>query len=125
MPAGGGATDKTRLPGWFEWKGGDKLPDGTIQVPWCDYGPRMAEFWAVLGQLDALDEESYGAWAELEEYAQGRKRIGAAPRDHLGKWLFAVYRGNRFVEGLWADRLLAGDFKAPALRLAALLEQGG
>ena len=124
MPEGG-AGETTRLPGWFEWKGGDALPDGAIAMPRCEYGPRMAEFWAVLGQLDALDEERYGGWAELDDYLHGRKRVDEAPLDHLGKWLFHVYRQERFAEGLWAGRLMAGEFKAAALRLAALLEQGG
>lgn len=63
-------------------------------------------------------------WPDLDEYTQGRRRIAEAPRNDLGKWLFAVYRQERFVTGLWAEKFRNGDLKAAVRRLLALDGKG-
>lgn len=116
---------KDACEGWFRWRGGEKLPDGSISMPWCEYGPRFDEFWAALRQAGALDETGYMRWPGLKDYQSGAKRIADAPRSDVAKWLFAVYRSARFVEGGWADQLRLGRLKGAIARLVELDAQGG
>lgn len=110
--------------GWFDWRGGDERPDGSDTMPWCQYGPRMDALWAALKRAGALDDADYMRWPALEDYHAGRKHIAEAPRSDLGKWLFAVYRQERFVEGLWAEQLRHGRLKDAVARLIALETEG-
>ncbi|MBL8661407.1 MAG: hypothetical protein JNM29_01220 [Candidatus Odyssella sp.] len=116
---------KDACEGWFRWRGGEKLPDGSISMPWCEYGPRFDALWAALRQVGALDDTDYGRWPGLTDYLSGAKRIADAPRSDVAKWLFAVYRSARFVEGGWADQLRLGRLKEAVARLAELDAQGG
>ena len=139
MTGGGAALDELRamlasLPsetnedsceGWFCWRGGERRPDGVIMMPWCEYGPRFDAFWAALRRAGALDEGDYGLWPGLHDYQSGAKRIADAPRSDVAKWLFAVYRSARFVEGGWADQLRLGRLKGAITRLVELDAQGG
>lgn len=116
---------KDACEGWFRWRGAEKLPDGSISMPWCEYGPRFDALWAALRQAGALDDTDYGRWPGLTDYLSGAKRIADAPRSDVAKWLFAVYRSARFVEGGWADQLRLGRLKEAVARLAELDAQGG
>lgn len=106
--------------GWFQWGGGERRPDGSITMPWCEYGPRFHAFWAALKQAGALDDAGYDTWPARDDYLTGRKRIADAPRCDLRKWLFAVYRLGRFVEGGWADHLRLGRLEQAIARLVEL-----
>ena len=106
--------------GWFHWGGGERRPDGSITMPWCEYGPRFHAFWAALRQAGALDDTDYKNWPALDDYLSGRKRIADAPRSDLRKWLFAVYRLGRFIEGSWADQLRLGRLEQALARLVDL-----
>ena len=116
--------DEDACEGWFHWHGGERLPNCSIMLPWCEYGPRFDAFWAALQRCGALDQTDYNNWPALADYLSGRKRIADAPRSDLGKWLFAVYRLGRFVEGSWADQLRLGRLKEAIARLAELEAKG-
>lgn len=111
--------------GWFRWRGGEKHPDGSIAMPRCEYGPRFEALWSALRQAGALDETDYGRWPGLKDYRSGARRIADAPRSDLAKWLFAVYRQERFAEGLWAEQLRLGRLRDAVARLVALDTDGG
>ncbi len=115
---------KDACEGWFRWRGGEKLPDGSITMPWCEYGPRFDALWAALRQAGALDDTDYMRWPGLKDYQSGAKRIADAPRSDVAKWLFAVYRSARFVEGGWADHLRLGRLKEAVARLVELDAKG-
>jgi len=106
--------------GWFAWRGGDKLGDGSITMPWCDYGPNFEALWSALRAANALDDTDYMRWAALADYNSRRWRITEAPRADIAKWLLAVYRQERFVGGLWADELAKGRLKQAVARLVEL-----
>ncbi len=114
--------DENGCAGWFAWHGLEPLPGGALALPWCEYGPRFDEFWSALQELGALDDTDYMAWPALGDYEGGRLRIADAPRDDLGKWLFAVYRQERFVTGLWAGKLHKGELGAAARRMLSLID---
>jgi len=116
---------KDACEGWFRWRGGEKLPDGSMSMPWCEYGPRFDALWAALRQAGALDDTDYGRWPGLKDYLSGARRIADAPRSDLAKWLFAVYRQERFAEGLWAEQLQLGRLRDAVARLVALDTDGG
>ncbi len=115
---------KDSCEGWFRWCGGEKLPNGSISMPWCEYGPRFDALWAALRRAGALDETDYMRWPGLRDYQSGAKRIADAPRSDVAKWLFAVYRSARFVEGGWADQLRLGRLKEAIARLVDLDAKG-
>ncbi len=104
--------------GWFAWRGG-----GSAE-PWCEYGPRFDELWAALRRAGALDESDYMRWPGLADYESGRRRMADAPRGDIAKWLFAVYRQERFVTGLWAKQLRQGRLKDAIARWVALNSEG-
>lgn len=104
-----------------EWSG---CPDGSLSAPWYECGERFDALWEALSRLGALDETDYMRWPGLDEYTEGRRRIAEAPRNDLGKWLFAVYRRERFVTGLWVGKLRDGELKAAVRRLLALESKG-
>jgi hypothetical protein len=106
--------------GWFAWRGGDKLPDGSITMPWCEYGPRFEALWAALHAANALDDTDYMNWNALAEYNEGKRNLAEAPRGDIAKWLLAVYRRERFVGGLWADEMAKGRLKQAIARLVEL-----
>lgn len=108
--------DENGCEGWFAWHGLEPRPGGAVAMPWCRYGPRFDEFWDALQELGALDDTDYMKWPALADYEEGRLKIGEAPRADLGKWLFAVYRQERFVTGLWAGKLHKGELGAAARR---------
>ena len=105
---------------WFAWRGGDKLPNGSIAMPWCEYGPNFDALWAALRAANALDDTDYMRWAMLAEYNEGRRSLAEAPRDDIAKWLLAVYRRERFVGGLWADEMIKGRLQQAVARLVEL-----
>ena len=111
-------------PGWFTVHGPKTLADGSITSPHCVYGPRFNELWAALKRAGALDDTDYMKWPGLADYETWRKRIADAPRGDLGKWLFAVYRRERFAEGLWAKELADGPLKEAISRLIVLRGKG-
>jgi len=106
--------------GWFAWRGGDEQPDGSTRMRWCDYGPKFAALWSALRAANGLDDTDYMRWPALADYNAGRRSLAEAPRADIAKWLFAVYRQERFVEGLWADELANGRLKQAVKRLVEL-----
>lgn len=112
--------ERESCEGWFAWKGGDRLPNGTITMPWCEYGPNFEALWAALRAANALDDTDYVRWTGLADYNEGRRNLVEAPRADIAKWLFAVYRRERFVGGLWADEMVKGRLKQTIARLVEL-----
>ena len=106
--------------GWFHWRGGDKLPNGSIAMPWCEYGPHFDALWAALRAANGLDDTDYMRWSALADYNEGRRSLAEASRGDIAKWLFAVYRRERFVGGLWADEMTKGRLKQAIARLVEL-----
>ncbi len=110
--------------GWFAVRAPEPRTGASAGEPWFDYGPRFDELWAALRGANALDDAEYMRWPALADYNEGRRRLSDAPRGDLAKWLFAVYRQERFLTGLWAGELARGRLKEAIARLIALDSKG-
>jgi Family of unknown function (DUF6508) len=108
------------------WKGGQRLDDGSIQMPWCEYdeaGERLMKF-AYHGAYDwAHDPKRADQNAMLESLTTGAPDDSVhGETDELWHCLFAVVRSERFCEGAVAAHALALTRIANELR-RRLLDQ--
>jgi hypothetical protein len=121
IPDGAG---EAACEGWFKFHEAKPLADGSFAPPWVEYGPRFKALWEALRRSGSLDDAEYTKWPALQDYESGARRLADAPRNDIGKWLFAVYRQERFVTGLWANKLRTGEIKTALARLIALDGKG-
>ena len=109
------------------WRGGDRLEDGSITMPWCELdaaGDRLVAF-AYHGSYEWVDDPKREEQRALLE----RLSTGAADdpvegdTDDLWRCLFAVVRADRFTEGLVGSHAHALTRIANELRRRLLEER--
>jgi hypothetical protein len=111
-----GATDElivfmTELcrPGFtpvLSWEGGKAKPDGSIQVPWPVYHPRVNDF---------IEAVSRGGWIDPDYVPEAAaamlgdaNAVEQANLDDVKAMLTYVVRGERFSDGHWAAVIESG-----------------
>ena len=90
----------------LSWEGGKTKPDGSIQVPWPVYHPRVNDF---------IETISRGGWID-PDYAPGAaaamlgnaNTVEQATPDEVKGMLTYVVRGERFSDGHWAAVIESG-----------------
>ena len=83
-----------------QWKGGEKLPDGSTHVPWPEYNSAVREFFEKAAQPAWAD---YNYLAKVEgSMAGAQDTIKTASLSELRAMLTYCVRGERFSGGHWA-----------------------
>ena len=89
---------------FYTWR----MPSGAF--PYCHYLEPMDQFWHLCRGLDLVHEDrDYLQW--LPPYAEAPYSwIETADVATLGRFLFAIHRQERFLEGLSASMVTGGVF---------------
>lgn len=101
------------------WAGGDRNEDGSITMPWFDFGVDARELIGLL-PVTAFD---WTAWMETDEGRWLREdiaHVAQASADQLAKLSTALVRADRFSEGTLAWAFESGLLRAIVSRAAAL-----
>lgn len=117
--------DRFQDPG-FElghWAGGDRLTDGSIQMPWYAFSDEGMEFHRELYDNGWIIPFDWGAWAQQDgpgALLASPQLVATADEDTLSRLLTVVARSERFSEGSFAQALESGLLVAIAERAGAL-----
>lgn len=108
-----------------EWRGGGRLADGSIEMPWFE---RSARLDALLGAIGAAGFVTPGfdwmAWLGSPEGAAFRDEPGhieRASEQDLAHLFTAIIRGDRFTEGNVAGAVESGVMARAVRRLGELI----
>lgn len=103
------------------WGGGDRLPDGTVIIPYPIYEPDVTAFFRAAGQPWWTDfkYEPRRAYELLRDDAF----IEQCSLDDVRTMLTYCVRGERFSDGLWAQVLETGRIAALLRRLSVLRDE--
>jgi hypothetical protein len=108
------------------WDGGQRLPNGTIQMPYYTLSPEAERFRTAAAALLRRDFD-WPAWSQTAEF-QGFDRepatIAAATAEQLGQLLTVYVRGERFGDGTLEAAYERGVLTAIARRAAVLAADG-
>lgn len=108
------------------WEGGDRLPDGSIQMPWyrlSDDAEALLRDFADAGWIEPFD---WPAWVQT---AKGRQlmtepaAVEDASAQELGRLLTSLVRGERFGDGTLEQAYETGILTAIACRAEALVAE--
>lgn len=102
----------------IEWRGGDEVSPGVLQMPWVDYGAGVQTLRRRLDRSGVLLPFDWVGWEGRSTYADAVALRDAPVADAL-RWLVAVLRGDRFSEGALAAALQDGRVGAALDNLAA------
>lgn len=106
-----------------EWRGGEKLPDGAISMPWPEYPEAVHNFFYEAGKEPwsdyGYDPISAGA------LVKNRGLIERASLEEVRTMLTWCVRGERFCDGHWAHILGDGTVFALLDRLNEILKEQG
>jgi hypothetical protein len=102
------------------WAGGDKLADGSIQMPYYELSERGLEIVRALPVV-VFDWPTWMQTAEAQAFLADHAEIASATDDQLVKLSTALVRGDRFSDGLLANAFESGLLLAIARRAAELL----
>ena len=111
-----------------QWAGGERLPDGSIQMPWYELSPEPAQFVDDVRGAGWVTPFDWPAWLSSpdgERLVRDPQAVADASPDDLGRLLTALVRQERFGDGTLAAANDSGLLAAIARRaeiLAATLE---
>lgn len=110
------------------WRGGDRLPDGSIQVPWYELSDGAQAFIAAAaGAGWVTPAADWVAWQRTPEaqrlLAGPTETIAAASVAQLEKLLTTFVRGERFADGTLEAAFASGRLLAIVRRAAELADQ--
>ena len=101
-----------------QWKGGEKLPDGSTHVPWPEYNSAVMEFFEKAAQPAWAD---YDYLAKVEgSMTKAQDTIKTASLSELRAVLTYCVRGERFGDGHWAAMVESGMIRSILERLQEL-----
>lgn len=110
------------------WRGGERAPDGVIQMPWFDYSDRGLELLGAIGKAGMVVAGfDWMRWLDSPEGVALRDHPGAIERASeadLAHLLTAIVRGDRFSEGNVAGAIESGVMARILRRLRDLLDAG-
>jgi len=101
-----------------QWHGGERGPDGAIQMPWPEYDPLVEEFTRAAAAECWRDygyhpEEAHRMFAD-EDFL----KTAALPQ--VKTMLTYFVRGERFSDGHWGAMIESGQIRRLLERLAEL-----
>jgi hypothetical protein len=101
------------------WEGGDRLPNGSIQMPYYSFSERAL---ALIGDMP-IEVFDWGSWMQTDEaraLLADHERIAEATPEQLVKLCTALRRGDRFGEGTLAWAFESGLLVRIVRRAVAL-----
>lgn len=105
------------------WAGGERGPDGVIQMPWFDYSPAAQAFIQQVYDLEWVMPFDWGQWAATDRALRllsDPSSIETATAEELADLLTTIVRGDRFSEGELAQAHEAGILPAIVRRAGIL-----
>jgi DNA segregation ATPase FtsK/SpoIIIE-like protein len=103
-----------------EWRGGERQPDGSIQMPHAEYAPEVDRLLhAVYEHKLVIEGFDWGAWTEAEQF-RDLARIRTASLEEVRRLITLHVRMDRFSEGHLAEVITSGHITALLLRLGEL-----
>lgn len=106
-----------------QWGGGNRLPDGAIEMPYPIYPEAVSRFFRVAG-AEPWSDYNYSP-SRAGEMVRDRGLIGRASLDQIRTMLTWCVRGERFCDGHWAAVLNDGTISLLLERLRVIREEGG
>jgi hypothetical protein len=109
------------------WQGGDRGPDGTIQMPWFEYSAAVDRFHHELGRDGWLRPFDWPTWIADPEHGallEDPTRIAGVDEAVLGRLLTTIIRNDRFHDGFLASAFERGVILAIVRRAGVLADQG-
>jgi hypothetical protein len=110
------------------WRGGERGPDGVIQMPWFEDSDRGLALRGAIGAAGmVVTGFDWMRWLDSPEGAALRDEPGAIERaseEDLAHLLTAIVRGDRFSEGNVAGAIESGVMARILRRLRDLLDAG-
>lgn len=115
-------------PGFVPGKWADigPRPDGSIQMPWFEYGEVIDRFRADMaghGWVVPFDWMAWAASPEGRRLISDPSRVSSASADDLARLLTTIIRGERFSDGEIAGAHESGHLLAIARRAGVLAEE--
>lgn len=102
------------------WKGGERLPDGAVQMPYVEHAPELRRLLEALGARHVTYVFDWPAWAGDARRLEEPAALATASLDEVRRLLTLHVRADRFDEGHLAGVLRAGHLSAILRRLAAI-----
>jgi hypothetical protein len=110
------------------WMGGDRLPDGSIRMPYYDLSPEVLAFTAAAAGAGwvtpAVDWMRWVGTDEAKRLLTEPSALAAATPADLERVLTALVRGERFNDGTLEGAWERGILTAVVRRAAELAEPG-
>jgi hypothetical protein len=106
-----------------EWRGGEKLPDGAITMPWPEYTRVVSEFFEAAGQ-DCWMDFNYDP-IEAGRMLEDRELVRRASLGQIKTMLTYCVRGERFGEGHWGAMIEQGHVRRLLERFREIRAQAG
>ncbi len=95
------------------WITPERLPDGSMRLPWVRYSDTMFEISRVLHEADLMIGFAWMRWRDgIDRYLGKPDVVAAAPIADVLRVLTAIERGDRFTEGTIAGALNDGTLPA-------------
>lgn len=92
-----------------EWKGGEKAPDGSITIPWCETAPIVQKFLDAVYSIPIIISFDWGSWEEGRKIASNVDfdfdRLDIVTKCKL---ITAIVRNDRFCEGTLVSAFESG-----------------
>ncbi|MFN8616687.1 MAG: DUF6508 domain-containing protein [Dehalococcoidia bacterium] len=104
-----------------EWRGGERQPDGSITMPYFEYGDGMLAFIRACGENGWIEVFEWPAWAEeARRLHDDPATLNSADVPTIRKLLTLHIRNDRFNEGHLAAMVEDGHLAAVVRRLEQL-----
>lgn len=96
---------------WGEIKGGDKNPDGSIQMPYADHNPLIYSLLYALDDKNLLIPFNWSEWHEGRDWYANtdEAKFDTLDQETALKLITAVVRNARFNEGALLRAFEDGD----------------
>ena len=98
------------------WRGGERLDDGSIAMPWMDTSDVVLRAAAAASGVGAIVVFAWPQWSGLDRYRDPAAFTGAPIAD-VARAITAMVRSDRFSEGSLAGAADAGVLPAALHRL--------
>ena len=105
------------------WAGGERLADGSIQMPWFAFSDEAQAFIQSLYEAEWVQPFDWMAWLSTPEgrrLMSDRSEVEAASTEQLTRLVTALVRQDRFAEGALAAAYESGMLAAIARRAEEL-----
>ena len=103
-----------------EVRGGDRLPDGSISMPYVDYAPEVSRLLDALYERNVVLPFDWSAWLEEAERYLDPAAVAAASLLDVRRLLTLHVRQERFCDGHFAEMVESGHIAAVLRRLGVL-----